>query len=280
MRSVVVVLPASMCAMIPIFLQRSNGTVLATISASFWGSLKSAFGSWLSALGFRLLAFGSWLLAKGQEHKAVCLPAIMRERLIGIGHTMHVFLLLDGRAFSVCRVQQLVRQLFHHALFAASASIRKQPADRQRSPAVGIDFNGNLVVRSTDATTLHFEQRLGIFDSLGEQLHGLVAALFLQLRQRLIKDGLGGALFALIHHAVDELRYQVGVVNSIRINRALRDVSFSRHSLLSLTSLLLWGAWRHISSGSASGRLHPPNQACHVLRDNARRGGLLHDHRG
>jgi hypothetical protein len=30
MRSVVVVLPASMCAMMPMFLQRSNGTVLGT----------------------------------------------------------------------------------------------------------------------------------------------------------------------------------------------------------------------------------------------------------
>jgi hypothetical protein len=30
MRSVVVVFPASMCAMMPIFLQRSNGTVLGT----------------------------------------------------------------------------------------------------------------------------------------------------------------------------------------------------------------------------------------------------------
>jgi hypothetical protein len=31
MRSVVVVLPASMCAMMPMFLQRSNGTVRATV---------------------------------------------------------------------------------------------------------------------------------------------------------------------------------------------------------------------------------------------------------
>jgi hypothetical protein len=39
MRSVVVVFPASMCAMMPMFLQRSNGTVLATFFVySFWGS--------------------------------------------------------------------------------------------------------------------------------------------------------------------------------------------------------------------------------------------------
>jgi hypothetical protein len=39
MRSVVVVLPASMWAMMPMFLQRSNGTVLGTVFLySFWGS--------------------------------------------------------------------------------------------------------------------------------------------------------------------------------------------------------------------------------------------------
>src|ERR1700739_46744 len=39
MRSVVVVLPASMWAMMPMFLQRSNGTVLGTtLVCSFWGS--------------------------------------------------------------------------------------------------------------------------------------------------------------------------------------------------------------------------------------------------
>src|ERR1039458_10563702 len=36
MRSVVVVLPASMWAMMPMFLQRSNGTVLGTTISSFW----------------------------------------------------------------------------------------------------------------------------------------------------------------------------------------------------------------------------------------------------
>jgi hypothetical protein len=38
MRSVVVVFPASMWAMMPMFLQRSNGTVLGTTLNSFWGS--------------------------------------------------------------------------------------------------------------------------------------------------------------------------------------------------------------------------------------------------
>jgi hypothetical protein len=41
MRSVVVVLPASMWAMMPMFLQRSNGTVLGTTINSFWAPKNS-----------------------------------------------------------------------------------------------------------------------------------------------------------------------------------------------------------------------------------------------
>jgi hypothetical protein len=44
MRSVVVVFPASMWAMMPMFLQRSNGTVLGTAFLySFWGSENLSF---------------------------------------------------------------------------------------------------------------------------------------------------------------------------------------------------------------------------------------------
>jgi hypothetical protein len=43
MRSVVVVFPASMWAMMPMFLQRSNGTVLGTALNSFWGSENSFY---------------------------------------------------------------------------------------------------------------------------------------------------------------------------------------------------------------------------------------------
>src|SRR5437899_2549846 len=107
MRSVVVVLPASMWAMMPMFLQRSNGTVLGTIwICSFWGSLKSAF----SVFGSSLLA-----CANSEQHR---LPAIVREGLVSFSHTVHVFFLFDGRAAIVGRVKQFVAQLVDHALLA------------------------------------------------------------------------------------------------------------------------------------------------------------------
>src|SRR5215470_6819713 len=97
MRSVVVVLPASMCAMMPMFLQRSNGTVLATaFSALLSGALEP---NWSSC--------GDTLLVAQGPGRAF-LPPVMREGLVGFRHAVHIFLLLDGGAAIVGRIQQLV----------------------------------------------------------------------------------------------------------------------------------------------------------------------------
>src|SRR5216683_1736199 len=113
MRSVVVVFPASMWAMMPMFLQRSNGTVLGTALNSFWGS--------------------------------------------------------ENLSLVVSRSLQA------------------------RSPK-------------------------------------LVAAFFLQLLQRLIKNALGSRLLSLPHHRVDELRHQIRSIHGIRLDRPLWGMSFSWHS--------------------------------------------------
>src|SRR5882724_2069096 len=177
MRSVVVVFPASMCAMMPMFLQRSNGTVLATVFLySFWGSKKFGVETPLAA---------SPLAAKTRQ--ASSLPSVMRERLVRFRHAVHIFFLLDGGALAVGGVEQFVRQLVDHSFFATTARIGHDPADRERCAAVGTNFNRHLVVRTTDTPGLHFQQRLGIFNCFLEQLQGLVAALFLELRKRLVE---------------------------------------------------------------------------------------------
>src|SRR6266404_7901643 len=145
--------------MMPMFLQRSNGTVLAT-----------AFSTLLSgALDQQTVS--------AETRPTRSLPAIMRECLIGFRHAVHVFLLLDGRAAIVGGVQQLVGELVDHALLATAAGIGNQPADRKRGAPVSVDLDGHLVVGATDAPGLHFEQRLRILDRLLEQLQGFIAAL-------------------------------------------------------------------------------------------------------
>src|ERR1700684_68004 len=125
MRSVVVVLPASMWAMMPMFLHRSNGTVLDT--AFFLSSFLSCSLATEPVKSVFLVLF--------------VLPAIMREGLIGLGHTVNVFFLLDGCAFSVGGIQQLIAQLVDHAFLAASAGVGNQPANCERRAPVGVDFH-------------------------------------------------------------------------------------------------------------------------------------------
>ena len=142
---------------------------------------------------------------------------------------MYVFLLLDGCALIVGGVEQFVAELVDHAFFAASTGVSDQPADCERSPPVGIHFDGHLVVRATHAPGFHFQQRLGVFHRLFEQLQRFVAALGLQLCERFIEDALGGRLLALPHHRVHKLGHQIRSIHRVRIHSALCNMSFTGH---------------------------------------------------
>src|SRR5215813_8930939 len=127
MRSVVVVFPASMWAMMPMFLQRSNGTVLDTLF--FRSSLRTSCSPMvltgllieiqllLLALAFlrsRVNSANSAVKSsspqKAQRNSARSqrkpLPPVMRKRLIGLGHAVYILFLLDRRPFAVGRVEQ------------------------------------------------------------------------------------------------------------------------------------------------------------------------------
>src|ERR1039458_7293046 len=98
MRSVVVVLPASMCAMIPMFRQRFRGTVRATVSylslckAAPCGHSNSVQTGWANSPPCSLNS---------------ALPAVVGEGLVGLGHAMNVFLLLHRGTATIRGVQQL-----------------------------------------------------------------------------------------------------------------------------------------------------------------------------
>src|SRR5205823_5011699 len=83
--------------------------------------------------------------------------------------------------------------------------------------------------RAAHTAALNLEQRLGIFNCFREELQRLISAFRFEALEGFIKDTLGRALLALPHHRVNELRHQVGTVDRIRLNRALWNMSFTRH---------------------------------------------------
>src|SRR5579875_1923003 len=103
MRSVVVVLPASMCAMIPMLRVLASSAALA-ISLSrlpcgrFCWYLLATGGV---PAGFSSEAMKTWWGA---------LPAVVREGLVGLGHLVGVLASLDAGAKAVAGVEDLVHQ--------------------------------------------------------------------------------------------------------------------------------------------------------------------------
>ena len=62
---------------------------------------------------------------------AATLPTIMRERPIGFGHSMGIFLFFNRRAAIVGRVDHLRRQFFFHRFFRPVTRGVNQPAHAQ-----------------------------------------------------------------------------------------------------------------------------------------------------
>src|ERR1700733_3474888 len=119
MRSVVVVFPASMWAMMP--------------------KLRSSSLAWL-----RAMILVPDCLADRR------LPAVVGEGAVGFSHPVRILALFDRCAPVVRGVEQFCRQTIHHGLVVAVARCGDDPADRQRLPAIGAHFDRDLVGRATD----------------------------------------------------------------------------------------------------------------------------------
>src|SRR5262249_61656389 len=105
--SVVVVLPASMWAMIPMLRVRSSDVLflVAVVMASFPSSCRA----WLTA---RVLT----PFRRGVVRSLPRLPAVVREGLVGLGHPVEVVLPVEGASLRAQRVPQLLREPLAHLL--------------------------------------------------------------------------------------------------------------------------------------------------------------------
>src|SRR5712692_2185610 len=215
MRSVDVVFPASMCAMIPMLRVSSSLNALPIVpEAAFFSPTRVATVSLTPT-----------------THS---LPAVIRERLVRFRHAVHVFLLLHRPATRIRRVNQLIRQLVHHRLARALPRILQQPANRQRLPPERIYFHRNLVVRAAHPPRLHFQQRLYVLDGFLENLQGIVVGLLRHLVHRAVKHALGRRLLAFPHHRADEFLHNVAGIDRIGRLRPPENKSFAWHCSLSL----------------------------------------------
>src|ERR1700690_2940726 len=115
MRSVVVVLPASMCAAMPMLRVRSS-------VYSRLGELADFVLSATASILNPIIKMPPGLPAVGALSNYI-LPAKMCKRLVGLRHLVHLVALANGVALPLIGFQNLVRQRLAHG--RALAGIRK-----------------------------------------------------------------------------------------------------------------------------------------------------------
>src|SRR5687767_11532429 len=119
MRSVVVVLPASICAAMPMFRVHSSGN-----GRSF------EFTDEVFALSVTIVILGA-STADMSKWALDWLPAEVGESAIGLRHLVGVFLLLNDRTRVVVSVDEFGRQSFLHRDALAIAGGVDDPAQRE-----------------------------------------------------------------------------------------------------------------------------------------------------
>src|SRR3982751_5041175 len=159
------------------------------------------------------------------------LPAIVRERLVRVGHAVRVFLLLHRVALALRRGDHLGGQLLGHRLLVAVARVADQPAHREGRAALRTDLDRHLIRGAADATALDLDDRLEVGERLLEDVHARLARAVLHEVHRGVEDPLRRALLALVHQDVDELGDGLAVVARIRQDGALHGTLAAAHFL-------------------------------------------------
>src|SRR4051812_2346959 len=92
------------------------------------------------------------------------LPAVVGERLVALGHLLHVVAPLDRGTETVGGIEQFAGEALGHRLLAALAAEVDEPPDGERVGAWRAHLDRNLVGRATDAAAANLERRLDVLD--------------------------------------------------------------------------------------------------------------------
>src|SRR5215213_3086355 len=213
MRSVVVVLPASMWAMMPMLRVRARGYSRTSSPLPF-------LTSWSVAATFDRSSFvGS----------AGALPAVVREGAVGLRHLVHVLAPLDRGARTVGGVHDLGAEALGHRVLATGAREVHEPAHRERRAALRLDLDRHLVGGASDAAGLHLEERADVVDRLLQGDHRVVRGLLADLLERVVDDLLGRGLLAVQQDPVDQLRHEQVLIDRVGLDGTTYGRAFARH---------------------------------------------------
>src|ERR1700761_6098207 len=153
----------------------------------------------------------------------------MRERLVGFCHPVNFVALLHRAATAFGRFGELTCETQGHRLLAALLRGFTQPTHRQCHTTRRTHFDRNLIVRTTNATALHFDNRLHVVERTREHFQRVLATLGLDLLKSAINDTFSDRLLAGQHDHVHEFGYIYIAEFRIRQYVPLGDFATTRH---------------------------------------------------
>src|SRR4051795_6132138 len=231
MRSVVVVLPASMWAMMPMLRVRASG--YSRTSSALPPFLVScsvvATSIFLAGTAIRRSPLHGKPAPGGGSRAAFPSPAVVGEGAVRLGHLVHVLASLHRGAGAVGGVHDLGDESLGHRVLASPAGEVHEPAHRERGAALRLDLDRDLVGRATHAARLHLEHRADVLDRLLQGDDRVVRGLLADLLERRVDDALGGGLLAVEQDPVDQLGDERVLIDGIRLDRTTYGGAFARH---------------------------------------------------
>jgi hypothetical protein len=154
----------------------------------------------------------------------------VRERLVGLGHLVHVLAPLHRGACPVGGVHDLGDEAFGHGILAARPTEVDQPAHGQGGAALRLHLDRHLIRGATDAPRLHFEERTDVLDRSLERDRRVVRRLLADLLERVVDDVLSHRLLPTQEDPIDQLRDQGVLVYRIRLDRTAYGRAFPGHA--------------------------------------------------
>ena len=191
----------------------------------------------LSVRHSRISSFRLSLSCPAIECKAVkifrhrLLPTIVRERLVGLSHLVHVFLALDSSAGVVGCIDDLVAKTLCLGLLAALAGELDQPTQRQGLTALRADLDRDLVSRTANAASLDFQHGHDVVHGRFKNFGRFLAGLFGDSGEGFVANLLRGAALAVIHDLIDQLGNDGAAVDRVGQHFTLRYKTTSGHGI-------------------------------------------------
>src|SRR3954447_1039204 len=237
MRSVVVVLPASMWAMMPMLRVRDSGysrtssplppfLVSCSVVATSIFLAGTAIRRSPRCVPHRKPAPG------GGSRVALPSPAVVSEGPVRLGHLVDVLAPLDRGAGPVGGVHDLRDESLGHRVLAPRAREVHEPAHRERGAALRLDLDRHLVGRAAHAARLHLEHRADVLDRLLQGDERGVRSLLADLLERAVDDALGGRLLPVEQDPVDQLGHQRVLIDRVWLDRPAYGRALARHLLV------------------------------------------------